>query len=120
MSRTAPQMLGRTGERLALEHYERLGFTLLERNLRSRAGELDLIVADRKTIVFVEVKTRRSGGLDPLLAITPAKIHRLRSLAAIWLAAHPQRHPELRFDAVAVQIDASGKLVALEQVEAIV
>ncbi|MGA2470230.1 MAG: YraN family protein [Solirubrobacteraceae bacterium] len=121
MGPTAPQILGQVGERLALEHYERLGFTLLERNFRTRAGELDLVVCNERAIVFVEVKTRRAGGLDPLLAITPRKVRRLRALAATWLAAHPDRprRSELRFDAVAVVIDADGELMALEQVEAI-
>ena len=114
-------MLGGAGERLALEHYERLGFELLARNHRTRAGELDLIVADRRAIVFVEVKTRRAGGLDPLVSITPRKVRRMRIVAAEWLAAHPDHphRPELRLDAVAVVIDARGRLVALDQLEAI-
>ena len=109
------------GERLALEHYERLGFRLLDRNYRTAIGEVDLILCDRRTIVFSEVKTRRAGGLDPLLAITPRKIRRLRAVAVRWLAAHPDRprRSELRLDAVAVVIDADGKLVALEQLAGI-
>jgi putative endonuclease len=115
------QILGRIGERLALEHYQRLGFELLECNHRTRSGELDLIVCDEATIVFVEVKTRRAGGLDPLLSITPRKVRRLRLVAAQWLAARPgrPRRSELRFDAVAVVISAEGKLVALEQLAGI-
>jgi putative endonuclease len=114
-------MLGQAGERLALEHYERLGFRLLDRNYRTARGELDLIVCDRQTIVFTEVKTRRAGGLDPLLSITPRKIRRLRALAVQWLVAHPDRprRSELRFDAVAVVIGTDGKLVALEQLTGI-
>jgi putative endonuclease len=115
------QILGRIGERLALEHYQRLGFELLECNHRTRSGELDLIVCDRATIVFVEVKTRRAGGLDPLVSITHHKVRRLRLLAAQWLATRPDRprRAELRFDAVAVVISADGKLVALEQLAGI-
>ena len=119
MSENARQILGRLGERLALEHYERLGFRLLERNFRTRAGEIDLIVSDTDTTVFAEVKTRHSGGFDPLLAITAAKRRRMRSLAAAWLSTHPVRPytPALRIDAVAVIVDARGTLVSLEQVE---
>jgi putative endonuclease len=118
---TSRQILGNTGERLALEHYQRLGFELLARNHRTRSGELDLIVADRRTIVFVEVKTSRAGRLDPLDSITPRKRMRLRRLAGEWMASDPERprRRELRFDAVAVVIDASGCLVALEQFEGI-
>lgn len=121
MAPTSRQILGRIGERVALEHYQRLGFRLLERNHRTSSGELDLIVCDRATIVFVEVKTRRAGGLDPLLSISPRKVRRLRLLAAQWLAARPDRprRAELRFDAVAVVIGADGKLVALEQLAGI-
>ncbi|MGI8801918.1 MAG: YraN family protein [Solirubrobacteraceae bacterium] len=115
------QILGRAGERLALEHYERLGFHVLERNYRTPAGELDLIVYDGTTIVFVEVKTRRDGGLDPIDAVTPAKQRRLRRLAAGWLADRGDRPRgrELRFDAVAVVIDVRGRLIALDHWEAI-
>ncbi len=119
MSENARQILGRLGERLALEHYERLGFRLLERNFRTRSGEIDLIVSDGATTVFAEVKTRHTGGFDPLLAITAVKRRRMRSLAAAWLASHPVRPytPALRIDAVAIVVDARGTLVSLEQVE---
>jgi putative endonuclease len=113
--------LGRLGERLALEHYTRLGFRLLERNYRVRAGELDLIVYDGEVLVFAEVKTRRLGGWDPLEAITHVKQRRLRVLAASWLASQPKppRAIEFRFDAVGVVIDARGRLVELDQREAV-
>jgi putative endonuclease len=116
---SARQILGRLGERLALEHYQRLGFRLLERNFLTRTGEIDLVVCDGQTIVFAEVKTRRAGGLDPLLAITADKRRRLRALAALWLAQRPHRPhtPALRFDAVAVIVDERGELVSLEQIE---
>ena len=119
MAQTPQQVLGALGERLALEHYRRLGFSLLERNFRARAGEIDLIVHDRRTIVFVEVKTRRAGGLDPLLAMTPLKRRRLRAVAALWLAERPRRPRALalRIDAVAILLDAADRLVALEQLE---
>ena len=119
MPRTSAQILGALGEQRALEHYERLGFRLVERNWRERSGEIDLVLSDGEVTVFVEVKTRRRGGLDPVLAITRAKRRRMRSLAAAWLRAHP-RHPRtrtLRIDAVAVVLDAGDRLVALEQYE---
>jgi putative endonuclease len=113
------QILGRLGERLALEHYERLGFRLLDRNNLTPAGEIDLVVCDATTTVFAEVKTRTAGGLDPLLAITALKRRRMRMLAGAWLASHPARPrtPGLRIDAVAVLVDARGMLVSLEQIE---
>jgi putative endonuclease len=119
VAKTANQIVGRLGERLALEHYERLGFRLIDRNWRTRAGEIDLVVCDGPTTVFAEVKTRRSGGLDPLLSLTTVKRRRMRALAAAWLADHPARPhtAALRIDAVAVLVDRRGALVALEQFE---
>ena len=114
--------LGRLGERLAGEHYERLGYRVLERNHRTAGGELDLIAFDGATIVFVEVKTRRLGGLDPVESVGPAKQRRLRRLAAEWLSqtTGSPRARELRFDVVGVVVDAEGRLVALDQREALI
>jgi putative endonuclease len=119
MAATARQILGRHGERLALEHYERLGFRLLERNYRTRSGEIDLIVCDRRATVFAEVKTRRAGGLDPLVSITALKRTRMRRTAAGWIAGHPERPrtAELRIDAIAIVVDDRGSLISLEQFE---
>jgi putative endonuclease len=115
------QTLGRAGERLAQEHYERLGYRILARNWRTRRGELDLVVCDRRAIVFVEVKSVRDGDRDPFEAITARKQRRLRELAAAWLGATEPRVAarELRFDAVGVVIDRGGRLLSLEQREAV-
>ncbi len=112
-------MLGRQGESLALEHYERLGFRLLERNYRTRSGEIDLIVCEPRATVFAEVKTRRLGGLDPLASITAVKRTRMRRTAAAWIACHPERPrtEELRIDVIAIVVDDHGRLISLEQFE---
>jgi putative endonuclease len=112
--------LGQQGEQLALEHLERLGFRAVARNHRTRFGEIDLIVCDGQTIVFVEVKTRRAGGRDPFESLGEAKRLQVRRMAVAWLAEERDRPraPELRFDAVGVRIDARGRLIALEHLEA--
>jgi putative endonuclease len=117
--RSDRQIVGARGEQCALDHYERLGFGVLDRNWRTRAGEIDLVLSDGRTTVFAEVKSRRIGGLDPVVSITPGKRRRLRTLAVAWLADHPgrARTPAVRIDAVTVVLDASGALVALEQFE---
>lgn len=119
MSTDLRHELGRAGERLALEHLQRLGFTLLDRNYRTRHGELDLVVHDRDTIVFVEVKARRDGSGSPWDALRPAKRAQVRKMASRWLAERPDRprRSELRFDAIGVRIDAVGRLVALDHIE---
>lgn len=116
----ARQHLGRLGEDLALAHLERLGYALVARNHRTRFGELDLVVTDRRALVFVEVKTRR--GARPGRAwenLHPAKRAQVRRVARAYLAeasGRPARR-ELRFDAVGVTIDPAGRLVALEHLE---
>lgn len=119
MSDDLRHRLGRAGEQLAAEHLERRGFAILARNHRTRWGELDLIAADGRRIVFCEVKTRRLGTSGPFAGLREAQCRRLRRTAAAWLQEHPDRPrtPELRFDAIGVTIDARGRLVALEHLE---
>lgn len=113
--------LGSRGEALALAHLTRLGFELLARNHRTRWGEIDLIVFDGRTIVFVEVKTRRASGRagSALEAVAPPKQQQVRRIAAAWLAEVSQRprSAELRFDAIGVTVDAGGALLRLDHVE---
>lgn len=114
------QQLGLTGERLAAEHLARLGFDVLRRRHRTRFGEIDLIVADSRLVVFVEVKTRREGSGQPWDALHPRKQAQVRRMAAAWLAEEQDRPKarELRFDAVGVVVDARERLVSLEHLEA--
>ena len=119
MSNDLRHRLGRIGEQLAAEHLERRGFAILARNHRTRWGEIDLIAADARRIVFCEVKTRRLGAAGPLDGLREPQIRRLRRMAAAWLQTQSDRPrtPELRFDAIGVTIDARGRLVALEHLE---
>jgi putative endonuclease len=122
MSSDSRHRLGRIGEELALAHLERLGYQLVARNYRTRHGELDLIVHGQGTLVFVEVKTRRASkaGRGPWESLHPTKRERVRRMAASWLVEVRERprSSELRFDAVGVVIDAGGKLVRLDHLEA--
>ena len=119
MSDDLRHRLGARGERLAAEHLERRGLTVLERNYRTRFGELDLVAYDGASLVFCEVKTRRAGPGRPWDALGGAKQSRVRAMARQWLAERTDRPhaPELRFDAIGVTIDARGRLVALEHLE---
>jgi len=114
------QQLGRAGERLALEHLQRLGYRKVACNYRTRFGEIDLIVCDDLWLVFVEVKARRVGALaDSVESVTPRKQRQVRSMAAAWLveATDRPRSRELRFDVVGVTVDGKGALVRLDHLE---
>jgi putative endonuclease len=119
MSSDLRHRLGRVGEQLAVEHLERRGFAIVARNHRTRWGEIDVIVADERRIVFCEVKTRRVGAAGPFEGLREAQRRRLRRMAVAWLQQHEERprRAELRFDAIGVTIDARGRLVALEHLE---
>ena len=125
--------IGRLGEQAAAEHLRRRGFEILARNVRTAAGEIDLVAAGAQAIVFVEVKTttRRDGAGEDrgrwlqraLERVGPHQRRRLRSLALDWLREQrpaPRRGPaaEIRFDAVGVVLDPAGRLLALEHLEA--
>jgi putative endonuclease len=111
---------GRRGEELAAEHLERLGFEVLARNHRTRFGELDLVAYDGETLVFAEVKTRRSGARDPWENLHHRKQSKVRRMAVSWLTEGPDRPrcAQLRFDGIAVLLDAEGELVRLDHLEA--
>jgi putative endonuclease len=116
------QHLGLLGEDLALAHLERLGFALVTRNHRTRFGEIDLIVYEGSTLVFVEVKTRRanSSGRGPWEALHERKRQQVRRMAAAYLleVADRPHSADVRFDAVGVLIDGQGRLLRLDHLEA--
>ncbi|WP_420837373.1 YraN family protein [Bifidobacterium avesanii] len=110
--RLTPRQLGRAGERYAALWLEEQGWRILDRNWRSRYGELDLIALDpRGEIVFVEVKTRRSSMQgSPQEAVDRRKQSALRRAAMEWLLddAHYVPHQGTRFDVIAVRVASSG------------
>jgi putative endonuclease len=117
----ARQQLGALGERLAAEHLERLGFRIVERNFRTRFGELDIVAFDGTVLAFCEVKTRRfgPGGGMALEAVRPHKRRQVRRMAFSWLRERTERPyaRDLRFDAIGVTFDLNGRLVSIEHLE---
>ncbi len=97
--------LGQEGEEQAADWYIGHGYQILERNWRSRLGEIDLVCARAhdNVVVFCEVKTRRSDRRgEPAEAVTRTKQLRLRRLAAEYLSRHACGPVEVRFDVVAI------------------
>lgn len=101
--------LGRRGEDAAAAHLESAGLIVLERNYRCRYGEIDLVCLDGDTLIFCEVKTRRTllWG-DPSEAVHPVKRARYRRLALEWMHERRPGQVEVRFDVVSVVIDDDG------------
>ena len=130
MSSPPRSQTGRLGERAAARHLERSGYRVIERNYRTREGEIDLIALSGATLVFCEVKTlvvrptgQRNGPVHPLESVRHAKRAKIRRLARAWLSepsasGRARGGRNARFDAIAVLLSPSGRLLRLEHVEA--
>lgn len=115
--------IGQAGERHARATLEGHGYEFVANNWHCAAGELDLVMLDANTLVFVEVKTRRgerAGRADD--AITPAKARRMLAAAEWFVADHPEYQDRVwRCDLVAISIDErSGSASANHYINAIV
>ena len=103
-------VLGRAGEDRAARYFEERGYAILARNWRCREGELDLVVADARALVAVEVKTRRGEDFGhPFEAVRPAKLERLHRLGWEWCETHRMRGRLARIDLVAVLLPVHGE-----------
>ena len=103
--------VGDRGETLALEYLAEKGYTPIERNYRTRFGEIDLVVRDEGTLAFVEVKLRQGTDVgNPLEAVTPQKQAKIRLIAEQYLAEKGADFvagfDEMRFDVVGILLGA--------------
>lgn len=97
--------LGKRGEDIAASFLKAKGFEITERNYRQKNGEVDIICADRGTIVFVEVKTRKTTHFgDPLEAVNLRKQRQISAAALGYLSRHDLHDTPARFDVVGVLI----------------
>ncbi len=122
MTRTR-QRLGQAAEDLVAGRLEVAGWEILERNARSRHGELDIVALDGRTLVFVEVKAGRAasdyGPERPVLSIDFRKQAKIRRLATAWMSERRDlpRYDEIRFDAVGVTYGRGGRVADYEHLE---
>ena len=108
---------GIKGEEEAARFLTRSGFAILDRNVRTRAGEIDLVAKEGKTLVFVEVKTRRDlEGDPPQAGVHTRKQNRLAKLANGYLKLKRIRQTPCRFDVVAVIINDEGGVKAIRHI----
>ncbi|HEX5983116.1 MAG TPA: YraN family protein [Solirubrobacterales bacterium] len=119
----ARRRTGAIAEDLVARRLAAAGWEIVERNARTRYGELDIVARDGRTLVFIEVKGAREGTHfgpeQPILSIDSRKQRRVRRLATAWMAERRDQPPydEIRFDAVGVTLDRGDRAVAVEYVK---
>lgn len=104
---------GKLGEDAACRYLEQAGYTVAERNWRCRSGEIDLIAYRGDRLVFVEVRTRRAGGRFGTAAesVNLKKQRQVRETALVYLRSAGKAAVPVRFDVIAVQLNAAGDTV---------
>jgi putative endonuclease len=119
----ASQRTGARAEELVARRLAAAGWEIVERNARTRYGELDIVARDGRALVFIEVKAGREGNAfgpeRPILSIDTRKQRRVRKLSVAWMAERRGVAPysEIRFDAVGVTFDRGGRLVEVEHIQ---
>jgi putative endonuclease len=117
------QRTGRAAEDLVAARLAASGWELVERNARTRYGELDIVALDGNALVFVEVKAGRAGSVfgpeRPILSIEWRKQLRVRRLATAWMSERRGVRPyaDIRFDAVGVTFDRFGQAIDVEHIK---
>jgi len=108
--RTPRQRAGDAAEDAACAHLVAAGLAVLARNVRYRDGELDIVLRDADTVVFAEVRLRRSAAYGGAAAsVDRLKQRRILRCAQRWLLAHHgERWPACRFDVLC--LDATGRI----------
>jgi putative endonuclease len=119
----ARRRTGEIAEALVADQLAAKGWEIVERNARTRYGELDIVALDGPVLVFVEVKGARAGTQfgpeKPILSIDFAKQRQVRRLGTAWMAERRDFPPfdDIRFDAVGVTLDRDDLPVEVEHVE---
>jgi putative endonuclease len=104
------KVLGDRGERAAARYLRRQGYRILARQHSDRLGEIDLVARDADTIVFVEVKTRKTAAAgEPVEAVTPHKQKQLTRLALAWLKRRGLLEQRARFDVISILWPAGAR-----------
>ncbi len=110
--------VGILGEKLAKDFLKKQGYRILESNYRCPEGEIDLITRHKDSLVFVEVRAKKSLEFgSPEESITPAKMEKLRAVAAYYQQTHNNLPASCRIDVVAVEIDQKNKPSRIEVIE---
>lgn len=109
--RNRQQQFGEKSESLAVKKLKKEGYKILERNYRTRLGEIDIIAEDGEVITFIEVKARRSESYGtPQHAVTPIKQKKISMVALSYLKEKNQFGKRARFDVVTINPESSNKV----------
>jgi putative endonuclease len=104
------QKLGRYGEMLACEFLARRGYKIIDKNFRTRGGEIDIIAREGAVLIFVEVKTRTNNKFgEPEEAIDFYKQNKLAKTAEYYLAYRDAPETDYRIDSIAIEVDLRNK-----------
>jgi putative endonuclease len=119
----ARRRTGEIAENLVAERLAAAGWEIVERNARTRYGEIDIVAHDGITLVFIEVKGARQntafGPEKPILSINFRKQRQVRRLATAWMSERRDQSPyeEIRFDAAGVTLDRADRPVDFEYIK---
>lgn len=107
---------GKRGEDIAVDYLTRAGYRVIDRNYRCPFGEIDIVAKDKDTVVFVEVRSRKSEEFgDPQLSVGLDKQRRLSRIALNYIEEKGLHHCNARFDVVAVKMLPGNEEVELIQ-----
>ena len=109
------QILGATGEEIAVDYLVSQGYVVFDRNWRSKSGEIDIIASEKfnsqDELIFIEVKTRSSRDYgDPIEAITATKYLRMYRLALEWLSENSASREAWRLDVISIVISRAQEI----------
>lgn len=116
--KTNNRLKGNIGEEIATKYLLSLGYEIIERNWHySRFGEIDIIAKDKNTIVFVEVKTRKTVNFGhPFEAINQKKIEQIKMTANAYMLENKQKYKNCRIDGISVLLSSPPKIEHLKNI----
>lgn len=117
MSRSR-QVLGKMGEEIAVRYLQQKGYVIIDRNVRLRVGEIDVVAKDDDTLVLVEVRTRRSARFGTALeSVGPQKRRQLWRTATHYIASKNLHESDCRIDVISVSWSPSKDGPIIEHIE---
>ena len=109
---------GTIGEEAAVKHLKKKGYRVVERNYRTRYGEIDIICKEEPALVFVEVKTKTGERFgEPWEMVNKRKLGQIKRMATMYLKNKRLGEPLCRIDVVGVWLDESERVEKLEHWE---